>query len=73
MARNARIFRHGNLITRVNGKMRHILNDYSNFLKSLDDPSSFVHYRAKIEPYPSHWNMIRKKYITASELRRTYT
>lgn len=69
-AKYAQLHKYGNLITRINGKLTHVVNDYIGFLKKLDDPNRFLNYRSKIQPFSRQWNNIRKKHITSSQLKR---
>lgn len=72
MAMNASLYKYGNLIAKVNGKKRHLLNDYIEFFKKLDDPEIFNNYNRNIIANSPQWNIIRKKHITASEVRRVF-
>lgn len=70
IGKNATDQRLERLICNINDKKVNILNDYIDFFKNLDRPEDFKNYSSKIVPYSPQWNEIRRKHVTASEIKR---
>lgn len=70
MAKNAFFKRYGKFMVKVNNRMTDIGEYYINFLKSLDKSAEFQKYSQNIVNNSCQWNNIRRKHITASEVKK---
>lgn len=57
---------------KIDGNIKDLFWDYVTFLKSLDRKEVFSEYSSTIDIKGAQWNAIRRKHLTASQIKRVY-
>ena len=68
--KNAKLLKKHSLLVDISGQKQDVFIDYVEFLKKLDHKEQFSKYGLKILHRSPQWNAIRKKHITASNVKR---
>lgn len=70
MGKTSASIRKNRIFILINGVKRDVIEDYCKFLLSLDSKNKFSSYAFRVKAKSSQWNVIRRKHITASHIKR---